>query len=154
MTRLPSEHGGDWDSDPECWRDHKPGQVGDDRQVPAEQTTEAALCNQWRWERAGRHWVREIIKIKTLSWNICPLRCLQPLHSRVLFRPVPQDIREHSGPVQEGRTSPDGECLSQGLPRGAGVLGAQCSTPGSVKTGGGGGGTLLKYFQSPAVPSK
>ena len=45
MTRLPSEYSGDWDSDPECWRDNQPGQVGDHRQVSSQQTTEAALCN-------------------------------------------------------------------------------------------------------------
>ena len=128
---------GDWDSDPQYWRDHQPGQVGDHRQVSPEQTTEASLCNLWRWDSSGWASVRAM-KVKLHSWDLCPVRCLQPLHPRVLFRPLPQDIREYSWSLQEGRAPPDRECLPQRFPRRAGILGPQCSPPGLVEAGCGG----------------
>ena len=70
--------------------------------------------------------------MKVSSWDHGPVRCLQLDQPGVLFWPLTEDIREYSRSVSQGRASPDGECLSEGLPRRAGLLGSECPPPRSV----------------------
>ena len=67
------------------------------------------------------------IMFSLYSGDPLPLWLLLSGQQRVLLRQIPAGLREHPGPLPEGWTSPDWECLSQGLCWRAGVLGPQCS---------------------------